>query len=202
MGVRSLSAASISTGAKRSKFWDQSAVEILSSYESIASVLTTSSATQIDFTSIPNTYKHLQLRGIGRVATGTTGQSDGLIRVGSSNTIDTSAIYTRMEMVGTNSTVLGGNSVNQTSGFTWVLPRSGEGAGEFYPVLIDIIDYANTNKKKVIRFFTGGSFADTNSIVYFGSILWNSTAAINCIRFFANVAFADNTEIALYGIKG
>jgi hypothetical protein len=172
-------------------------------FDSIASVLVTSAVTDIDFTSIPNTYKHLQIRGIGRVTTGTTGQSDGLIRVGSSNTIDTSSIYSRFNMAGYVSDSSTDQDVNKSSGFVWVLPRNGEGAQEYYPVLIDILDYADTNKKKTIRFFTGGSFADSNSIIYFGGILYDSTNAINCIRLFStSTQFSINTEVALFGIKG
>ena len=171
-------------------------------FDSIASVLVTSAVTNIDFTSIPNTYKHLQIRGIGRVTTGTTGQSDGVIRVGSSNTIDTSSIYSRFQMAGYNSSSSSDEDINNSSGFVWVLPRNGEGAGEYAPVLIDILDYASTNKKKTIRFLTGGSFADSNSIIYFGGILYNSTNAINCIRLFSNTQFSINTEVALFGIKG
>jgi len=62
MGVRSLSAASISTGIKRSKFWDQSAV-ITGTYESISTVyLSSANAATVDFTNIPNTFMHLELR--------------------------------------------------------------------------------------------------------------------------------------------
>jgi hypothetical protein len=171
-------------------------------FESIASVLLTSNAAQINFTSIPNTYKHLQIRGMGRVIAPSTGQTDGQIQVGSSNTIDTGSNYARQDFGGFSSTPFANSSTGTSNGFVWVLPRDGEGAGEYYPFLIDILDYADTNKKKMIRSLTGGSFADANSIIYFASVLYNSTDAINCIRFSSNSQFTDKTEVALFGIKG
>jgi hypothetical protein len=68
MGIRSLSAASISTGAKRSKFWDQSAVIVLPPapvYDSISSYLATGTVSDITLGSIPSTYRHLQIRVMG-----------------------------------------------------------------------------------------------------------------------------------------
>ncbi len=67
MGIRSLRTASISTGAKRSKFWDQTARVADNSYESIATVNVGSSGSSfVEFTSIPSTYKHLQIRANSR----------------------------------------------------------------------------------------------------------------------------------------
>jgi hypothetical protein len=67
--------------------------------------------------------------------------------------------------------------------------------------VIDILDYANTNKYKTTRSFSG---ADNNGsgFVQFMSGLWMNTAAITSITILPNSDnFAQYSSFALYGIK-
>ena len=66
--------------------------------------------------------------------------------------------------------------------------------------VIDILDYADTNKYKTARILCG---ADNNSAgevgIFSGS--WRNTAAITSIQI--NLAnFTEGSKFALYGIKG
>jgi len=63
MAIRSFKTSSISTGTKRSKFWDQSAtIEVPGNYYSIASYTVPSDTNSVvEFTSINQTYKDLVL---------------------------------------------------------------------------------------------------------------------------------------------
>ena len=75
-----------------------------------------------------------------------------------------------------------------------------------YPAVsvIDILDYANTNKYKTIRALTGqdgnGTGTATDWRLTFGSGLWMNTNAITSIKT-VNVNFRNYSHIALYGIK-
>jgi hypothetical protein len=77
--------------------------------------------------------------------------------------------------------------------------------GGYSTHVVDILDYANTNKYKTVRVLTG---VDTNGNggVVLGSMLWKDTAAINSLTFsntdstyFGN--FTTGSSFALYGIK-
>lgn len=66
--------------------------------------------------------------------------------------------------------------------------------------VIDILDYSNTSKNKVLKSLSG---YDTNSIGVVGlmSILWNNTNAINSITFGSGGGyFATGSRVDLYGI--
>jgi predicted patatin/cPLA2 family phospholipase len=76
------------------------------------------------------------------------------------------------------------------------------GANIFGAGVIDILDYANTNKYKTVRALSGH---DNNGSGYvnFESGLWMSTSAITSIKLFtAGNVYAQYTQFALYGIKG
>jgi hypothetical protein len=74
----------------------------------------------------------------------------------------------------------------------------------FAPNVIDILDYANTNKYKTIRALTG---MDTNSsvgVIIPRSCLWTNTSAITSIELKSvggSYDFVEHSHFALYGIK-
>ena len=198
MGIRSLSTASISTGAKRSKVWDQSAVVLTASYESIATVSLTSAQSSISFSSIPSTYKHLQVRYSG--LSGSMGSLFAQING------DTSTNYRTHYFTGSGSSVAAGDLSGRSG-----IVLGGVGAAQFsttYPYvgIIDYLDYTNTNKYHVVRSLHG---TDTNNTGYSGAAglvsgLHLSTTAISSLTFFLDggVNLTANTKFALYGIKG
>jgi hypothetical protein len=70
--------------------------------------------------------------------------------------------------------------------------------------VIDILDYANTNKYKTTRTL---SCFDTNNVDRGLTMLlsgnWRSTSAVTTVRLFAgNNSMAQYSSFALYGIKG
>lgn len=211
MGIRSLSTASISTGVKRSKVWDQSAVYSPTAYDSIATVSISSDTNTITFSSIPQTYKHLQLRAITRSAYNSTsvGQSNYSIQFNS----DSGANYSSHGLYGNGTSALSYGSSSQNRILMdqpWSNP-GGFGAGTILnPVIIDILDYQNTNKYKTMKMLSGfnANSTSTNQIVAFRSGAWYSTSAITSITLDATAGpysdgpFAANTQWALYGIKG
>lgn len=165
------------------------------SYESIATVNASGSTGTIDFTSIPSTFKHLQIRALAN------GTDITRIRVGSSNTIDTAANYSRHALSGDGATASAYGVANDTLGTFMDTPSY---SNIFGVAICDILDYADTNKYKTLRILSG---RDTNTnndgIVQLSSTSWRSTNAINCIRIFMPSGnYNSNSRFALYGIKG
>jgi hypothetical protein len=191
MGIRSLSTASISTGTKRSKVWDQSTVITYPSFESIQTVTVGSGgSSNISFNSIPSTYKHLQIRGLVSMA------GDINIRFNG----DTNTNYGLHFMYGAGGTPAASNGVSTAYGY---LAYGLFASSAFTPVITDILDYTNTNKYKVTRSLSGN---DNNSSggVMLASSFWQSTSAVTSITIYSkdSVSFNQYSSLALYGIKG
>ena len=69
-------------------------------------------------------------------------------------------------------------------------------------VIMDILDYTNTNKYKVTRTLSGQELNTSNSDIEFTSGSWKNTAAVNRIDISINSStLAQYTHIALYGIR-
>jgi hypothetical protein len=172
------------------------------SYESIATVdVGTNSPTSITFTSIPSTYTHLQIRGIVRDSRASTW-------------IDTLWMYCNADTTGSNyySHILYGTGSAAGSDAnagvnSYGMPIGVTGATNvttsFAPFVIDILDYANTNKNKTVRSLHGID-DNTNGQMRLRSGLWTSTSAISSLTFQggdAGVFFQQYSSFALYGIK-
>jgi hypothetical protein len=166
------------------------------SYESIATVSLTGSQATISFTSIPSTFKHLQLRFIARSTRVSAGDYVNMRFNGNS-----SSIYAKHSLNGDGS---GAGSNAQTSAAQIELNRiaaANATANVFGAGVIDILEYTNTNTNKTTRALIA---YDNNGSgeVHFQSGLFANTSAITSIAFTCNNDFAANTQFALYGIKG
>ena len=168
------------------------------SYESIATVTVGSggSAT-IDFTSIPSTYTHLQVRCIAR-GTSANNQINMPFRLNN----DTASNY-RTHILYSDGSAAASFDFGSISGvYLNYMPAANLASSIFGVAVIDILDYTNTNKTKVFRYLQGMD-ANGSGNANFYSGLWNSTAAINRITFtIASGNFAQYSHFALYGIKG
>lgn len=156
------------------------------SYELISTIYGNGSGTQIDFTSVPSTYKHLQLRFVSTVATDT----DAFVRFNS----DTGANYRSHWLRGNGSTV-----TSSTDSFSGIYVTGSTG-GFIVSGVVDILDYASTNKNKTVRALTGVS--NTTKLVALHSGAWFSTSAVSTISFRqGGFAFPSTSRFSLYGIK-
>jgi hypothetical protein len=169
------------------------------SYESIATVTPYTTTSTVVFSSIPATYRHLQIRFIGR--TDRANQEDNIqLRFNS----DSAGNYAAHVLYGDGATA---SSFSDGSSITFntrsVVAAASATSGVFGAGIIDILDYANTNKYKTVRSLNG---YDNNGAgqVRLSSGLWMNTAAINTITIVpANGPnFTANSHWALYGIKG
>ena len=170
------------------------------SYESIATVTVGSGgATTITFSSIPSTYKHLQIRAIGRFDNPLNINRSGSIRINS----DTGSNYYTHILAGDGSSAYADASSN-TFMFPYSMPDDSTTANVFGAAVFDILDYANTSKNTTIRSLSGTDTNSSVSIVRLNSGLWNNTNAVTSISFSSNnftIGFKQYSSFALYGIK-
>ncbi len=166
---------------------------VTNSYESIATVTVGSGgSSSISFTSIPATYTHLQIRYMTLFS-----QADysGYIQFNS----DTASNYVWHRILGTGSSILAQNATSQGNGIVGIGAASSTntpGGG-----VVDILDYANTNKFKTVKDLSGTD-ANGNGYIQFVSSLWRSTSAITSIQLStASGVYNQYSQFALYGIK-
>jgi hypothetical protein len=174
---------------------------ITNSYESIQTVTVGSGGqAAIDFTSIPSTYKHLQIRGISR-STAAQNYFGMRMQVGNGS-VDTGSNYSVHELYGDGSTVTSSANSPQSTTFIATSLAANDLANTFGGAIIDLLEYGNTNIHKTFRCLSG---ADKNGagLLFFNSAGWRSTSAINTIKLYPSGGnFAQYSQFALYGIKG
>jgi hypothetical protein len=158
------------------------------------------SASSINFTNIPSTYTHLQLRimALGTGATAVNGfncQANG----------DTGNNYARHLLQGYGSGV-DAYGIANTDRFQFFGYRGG--LRDTYPTaaVIDFFDYANTNKYKTARGLAGNDFngnaTPVTGEVQLSSGMWMNTNAISSLSvYISGSSFGQYSQFALYGIK-
>ncbi len=164
-------------------------------YESISTVIVGSGGSStVSFTSIPGTYTHLQLRAIAR--SGTTGES-GMITFNS----DTGANYSRHYLIGTGTATASGAGTSANNIDILYINSSSSTANVFATNVLDILDYANTNKYKTVKLLAGADQNGSGAIgLYSGS--WRSTSAITSITITPSSSIAQYSTFELFGIRG
>jgi len=171
-----------------------------SSYESIAtSTVGSGGVASITFSSIAATYTHLQIRGIGRSNRATPADMDSLFIQFNS---DTAANYSDHALRGDGATASATSDVSYSQMEMYRIANV-YAANVFGAQIVDILDYANTNKYKTIRSL-GGVDNNGSGMVALNSGNWRNTAAVTSILLKPAVGtlFNQYTSFALYGIKG
>ena len=167
-------------------------------YELISTAYGTGSSGTITFSSIPSTYKHLQIRFTVRNA------SSGFYRdIWFTLNSDSSTNYSAHKLTGNGSSVSSSSSVNYTQIVGGNTPDSNMSANSFAGGIFDLLDYASTTKAKTSRLFMG--FTDSSyPSVQLTSGRWGSTAAVTSITITNDGSqnFTSQSRFSLYGIKG
>lgn len=190
---------------KYTEMWDQST--LISGYFSIASgVVDSGESATITFSSIPSSYKHLQLR-ISAKSTYSYSVDDAYLQFNG----DTGNNYGSHNYYGASpfSSSIQVNQSTTTNKINWG-QAGGMGTtavGQWGLCVIDILDYAGTSIKKSLRATSGMSTESQPSASIGGRVgntvgSWNSTAAINQITLTAPAGrpFNQYSSFALYGI--
>lgn len=194
--------ASNSTGSATSGASSSLTLADVGKYESIATVTVGSGGSSlIEFTSISASYTNLQIRGIARSADASAGGNLATyIRFNG----DTAANYSFHQLAGNSAgALISSSGANQSLGYVHHAgPRSGDLASTFSAMILDILDYKNTNKFKTVKSFAGHSLNNNQaSRVGLNSVNWRSTSAITSIQIYQEGNFAQYSTFALYGIK-
>lgn len=164
-------------------------------YELLATANGTGSSGVITISSIPQDYKHLQIR---YTAKNSSASSQMNIRM---NSI-TSGVYMRHTLRGNGTAASStASGTSQTSIQLVEAIANSTVANAVNAGVIDILDYTSTTKNKTIRVFCG--MADNLNRLQLSSGFYNQTTAVTSISFIASSGnFASISRFSLYGIKG
>jgi hypothetical protein len=171
-------------------------------YVSIATVtIGSGGASSAVFSSIPSTYKHLQIRALAR--TDRAGNPQDFLQIRYNN--DTGANYAYHSLYG-NGASAGASDTGTSTANPWSAIVAGATASSnvFGIFTADLLDYTSTNKYKTLRSLSGIDNNDTNGRIYFQSNLWQNTAAVSTITIqpVYGTNFVQYSSFALYGIQG
>ncbi len=210
MAISRASNSSIQGGLpKFNDLWDGTTAT--SSFDTLGSVVLTGNSSSVTFSNIPQTYTHLQIRAISR----TTRTNYSVEQVYMRFNGDTGNNYA------THSFGVDGSTVYA---YTGSFPNSWMHVGQtatdlattnaFGTMVIDILEYKNTNKHKTTRSLSGVEPGATYTGFVYGAInlasgLWFKAGsgvtsdAINSITFITEVSgnFKQFSSFTLYGIK-
>lgn len=201
MAVRKLTTSTIENNVWYKSMLAGNAAFIPSSFDLLETQILSTTAASVTFTGLDTLaagYKHLQIR----MVTSTNGADESLIRMQINS--DTGSNYARHFLIGTGSAV---NSAATTS--TTALPlgthATDDVANSFGASVVDILDFANTNKNTTIRALgghaAGGSLGTFHSIALVSGVFLN-TAAVTSLQIFPQTdSFITGSRFSLYGVK-
>lgn len=174
-------------------------------YQIATTTLANSTTSTITFSSIPQTYTHLQIRYMAKGTSTGGGYPTGLSLTLNA---DTTANYSNHNLRGDGASAASGYAGSGSTSADAVIIIPGKATSNdnttFGVGVVDILDYANTNKFKTLRGLNGGDFNGSGS-VFFGSSNWRSTSAITSITLTCDATyltnFLTNSNFSLYGVK-
>ena len=175
---------------------------VTNSFESIATLTANGSQSTLTFTSIPSTFKHLQVRLNARGNdSGATGQDLTL----QFNSI--SSGYARHQLYGDGTSANSGGTTGDSQVNLGYLPAASSPANVYGVAIIDILDYASATKAKTIRSLSGNDQNNADGIIFFNSgFTTANTNAITTVSLksgtYSGGNFTSGSTFALYGIKG
>lgn len=169
----------------------------LGDFESIATVTVgAGGSSSITFSSIPSTYKHLQLRYIVRSDRAVSLDSIDARFNGVGTTVSTS--YHGLYGDGSTAGAYNGTLTRDVS--LALCAGASAPSNVFSASIVDILDYATANKNRVTRTLNGQDFNGSGQ-VRLVSAGWYDTAAINQIVLVCGGNFVQYSSFALYGCK-
>jgi hypothetical protein len=189
------------TGVKSNKAWDQSTY-IGDFYRISTATVDASGTSSITFSSIPQTYTHLQIRGILR-STAAVAVNQSMLQI-NGNTLTSS--YAFHQVYG-NGTAAGaeGYPTGTLGGIAPFLRQPGASAtsGMFGAVILDILEYTNTNKYKTVRILEGYDANGTGQVGLTSGLYLPNTNAVTQldITIQGGGNYAQFSSLALYGVN-
>lgn len=152
------------------------------------------------FTNIPQTFSHLQVRVFSRSKSTGSATDFIYIRCGNSSFIDFSSSYVGHKLIGDGANVASGYTA-QTTFLEMPIVTGAQAASGIYGVaIIDILDYADTNKFTTFRAI-GGFDANGSGNIRLQSGLYLKTDNINQMIVATGTDYSvAGSRVDLYGI--
>jgi hypothetical protein len=172
-----------------------------SAFNFIASTTVSTPVSSIVFSSIPSTYKHLQIRGICRNTANVGGDAPGM-RFNS----DSASNYSHHTVNSNGTSISLFNSGSDTIAmFGYNTADASYSSNIFTSTVIEILDYANTNKYKTLFTRYGSDNNGTPRNTGLTTANWRSTSAITSISLApypnSTNTWVSGTTFALYGME-
>lgn len=164
-------------------------------YTALANITLSTTASSVNFGSIPSTYRDLYL-----VMSGTVSGVGGLrFRVNS----DSGASYAYVEMRGNKS---GGTdaarSTYGTSQISVIATESSLNTGSRFETHLELLEYKATDKDKPFLSLTSYTDDAANTVIEQTGAKWGGASAITSLSvFMSSSTFAAGTTMCLYGVK-
>lgn len=165
----------------------------MSTYVPIQAITLTSNTTSIQFTGIPQTYTDLVIVcSVRDTASGT--QTYPWIRFNG----DSATNYSFTRMHGNGSSAVSGRASNQDKLEFCEAPGAGSTANYFAPLIVQVMNYANTttNKTTLVRTNNVGGAVQAGAL----ACLYRSTSAVTSILINGQTALASGSTFTLYGV--
>ena len=165
-------------------------------YESIQSYTVSNSTTAtFDFTNIPQTYKHLQIRLFGQGLT----SDDSVMQFNG----DATSAYSWHELRGNGSTA-GVSGTASLTNWTYIgrTPPASTGANYFGVVIADVMDYTRSDRNKLTYSIEGVDLGSSGVVGQMSGI-YSSDAPITRLTISLQGGFwSPYSHCGLYGLKG
>lgn len=167
-----------------------------SSFDSIASATGDGSSDTITFSSIPSTYKSLQVRVFTLETNPAVSLDNGWVRLNGAT-----SGYSTHSIQGNGTSTYANAQANADRIHLYNLTPAANNTNMGGAAVIDIIDYASTTKNKTVRAIFGCD-VNGNGRMGLGIGAYLSTTAVSSVTIATSTKWATGTVIALYGIKG
>lgn len=146
----------------------------------------------ITFSSVPQNYKHLQVRGMFLAASGS-----GYLGLRFNG--DTAANYSEHYLYGDGASAASGGGGAQSKINIHGITTNSWGASNPVVMVLDLLDYTSTSKYKTSRNLAGIDQNGSGEIVlHSGS--WRSTAAVTEVNLFCTGTLNQYSTFSLYGV--
>lgn len=147
------------------------------------------------FTNIPQTFTHLQMRVFFRGSDAGAVSYSNVYVNGNAYTSD----YSMHNLIGDGSTAYSAGTANAGGIGNLFSPGASSTANVFAAGIVDVLDYTNTNKYKTLRILWGYDANGSGNVSLSSGMLKSTTAAITSIGAFNFISVA-NCRFDLYGI--
>jgi hypothetical protein len=171
-------------------------------YEQIATVFPNGSLSSVVFSSIPQGFKHLQIRYAVRNNETFDAVRGFFLHLAPEPTdAGLGNIYRSHMLLGNGSTVTSTATAADFRIIQDFVPTANSTANSFGVGVIDILDYATTSKNKTVRWFAGSLISSSNRVALISGARY-LTDAVSTLQMYSNGAFVNGSRVSLYGIKG